>query len=52
MARKWFQYSPGEVLAEQKKASRTAMRWGSRKGTIWADGARLDDGRVVVECVW
>ena len=42
----------GRLVVEGKaETPRTAERWQERRGTIWADGYRLANGRVGTEVV-
>lgn len=42
-----FRIFPGRIVVKEKgEALRVAKRLGRKRGTIWPDGSRLDDGKV------
>ena len=39
------------MVEEREQALKTAKEW-RRSDTLWTDGSRQEDGRVVAACVW
>ena len=49
-----FRNFPGNIVKDEEEegALRTAKRRKDRRKTIWADGSRLDNGKVGAVAVW